>query len=79
MLSDVFYPGWHATVDGHDAPVHRVDYLLRGVTVGAGTHRVQFTYRPASYRIGWIISALTAIALAAAVWHSRRTRRRAAT
>ena len=37
VLSDTWYPGWHATVDGHDAKVERVDYLLRGVRVGPGT------------------------------------------
>ncbi len=79
VLSDVFYPGWHATVDGHDAPIRRVDYLLRGVAVGPGSHIVRFTYRPASYRIGWIISILTALALAGAVVLQRRAQRRRAT
>jgi hypothetical protein len=65
VLSDIWYPGWRATVDGREAPVERVDYLLRGVAVGPGTHTVELTYRPASWRAGWLISALAAVGLVA--------------
>jgi hypothetical protein len=75
VLSDTWYPGWHATVDGHDAKIERVDYLLRGVRVGPGSHTVQMTYRPLSFRIGWIVSLATALALLGAVLASRRRRR----
>jgi hypothetical protein len=69
VLTDNWYPGWKATVDGHDAEVHRVDYLIRGVSVPAGAHQVEFSYSPESWRVGWILSlcALIAIALAAAI------------
>jgi hypothetical protein len=72
VLSDVHFPGWHATVDGREVPIERVDYLLRGVPVDAGTHRIELTYRPASWRIGWIVSALAALGLLVAVWKSGR-------
>jgi hypothetical protein len=72
VLSDVHFPGWHATVDGREAPIERVDYLLRGVPVDAGAHRIVLTYRPASWRIGWIVSVLAALGLLAAVWKSWR-------
>jgi hypothetical protein len=72
VLSDTWYPGWHAQVDGHDAKIERVDYLLRGVRVGPGAHTVEMTYRPLSFRIGWIVSLLTALALALAVIRARR-------
>jgi hypothetical protein len=75
VLTDNWFPGWKATVDGKDAPVERVDYLLRGVRVPAGSHRVEFRYEPASWRAGWIVSllALVAILAAAAIgWRSRR-------
>ena len=41
-----------------DAPreISPVDYLLRGVAVPAGHDRIVFTYDPASFRIGWIVS-----------------------
>ncbi len=75
VLSDNQYPGWKAKVDGRDAPVERVDYLMRGVRVGAGTHTIEMRYEPLSWRIGAIVSllSLVGLALAAAVgWRRRR-------
>ena len=63
VLTDNDYPGWKASVDGTDAPVHRVDYLLRGVSVPRGHHRVEFRYQPASWRAGWIVSLITLLGL----------------
>jgi hypothetical protein len=77
VLSDVHYPGWKARVDGRDAPLERVDYLLRGVVVPAGTHRVEFRYEPVSWRAGWIISVLGLLAVTAALVAGLRARRRA--
>jgi hypothetical protein len=75
VLTDNWYPGWKASVDGKDVPVHRVDYLIRGVRVPAGAHRVEFRYQPASWRAGWILSLaalLTILAAAALGWRQRR-------
>jgi Bacterial membrane protein YfhO len=72
VLSDTWYPGWHATVDGRDTKVERVDQMLRGVRVGPGTHTVEMTYRPASFRIGWIVSLVSALTLVAVVLWRRR-------
>ena len=62
VLSDVHFPGWKATVDGRPVDIERVDYLLRGVPLRAGTHRVEFRYEPLGWRLGWILSLLAAIA-----------------
>jgi hypothetical protein len=75
VLTDVHYPGWKVKVDGKPAPMDRVDYLLRGTPLAAGRHRVEFTYEPASYRAGWIVSLLALVALAAAVVVGLRRRR----
>jgi hypothetical protein len=72
VLSDVHMPGWKATVDGREASVERVDYLLRGIPVEAGEHRIVLEYAPASWRIGWILSLVAAFGLLAAVWKSGR-------
>jgi hypothetical protein len=64
VLTDVYFPGWKATVDGRSADIERVDYLLRGVRVPPGAHTVEFSYEPASWRIGWIISLLAILATA---------------
>jgi hypothetical protein len=75
VLSDVFHPGWHATVDGREVPLERVDYLLRGVPIGPGRHAVELAYRPAGWRAGLLVSVLAAAALAAAVALSAARRR----
>ncbi len=52
VLVDSVYPGWRATVDGAEVPILTVDLLFRGVIVPAGTHRIEFTYAPSSWRLG---------------------------
>ncbi|MCA1560452.1 MAG: YfhO family protein [Acidobacteria bacterium] len=56
VLSDVFYPGWVATVDDAEVPIHRTNYAFRGVSVPAGEHTVTFSYRPASVEYGRHVS-----------------------
>lgn len=48
ILSDTWYPGWRAFVDGHPVPIHKAYGFLRGVVVPAGFHTLDFRYRPAS-------------------------------
>ena len=73
VLGDVHYPGWKAQVDGRDVPIHRVDYLLRGVQLEPGGHEVEFRYEPASWRIAWMIS-LVALAIVAVLCFRAWTR-----
>ena len=56
VLTDTYYPGWEASLDGQQAHVYRVDSILRGVAVPAGRHTIQFRYRPMSFHIGAAIS-----------------------
>jgi uncharacterized membrane protein YfhO len=75
VLTDVWFPGWEATVDGEPVDVERVDFLLRGVVVPEGRHTVEFRYRPASFTVGWVVSLLALVAIAAIAltgWHKRR-------
>ena len=59
ILSEPYFPGWLATIDGQPAPLLRADFALRAVPVAAGQHTVELTFRPLSFIIGAIISAAT--------------------
>ncbi len=58
ILSDLYYPGWELTIDGRPAPIYRVNRLMRGAAVPAGRHRLVYSYKPRSFRIGLVISIL---------------------
>ena len=58
FLADLAYPGWKAYVDGQETQIYRADYLFRSVFVPAGTHSVEFVYRPRSFRLGLLITLL---------------------
>ncbi|MDX6568510.1 MAG: hypothetical protein QOH15_1088 [Gaiellales bacterium] len=76
VLADSAYPGWHVSVDGRAAHARTVDSLFRGVDVGAGVHRVVWTFRPLSLRIGLWISALTLLLMGGATLAWPRVLRR---
>ena len=59
FLSEMFYPGWKATVDGHPRPIMRGNYLFRVVQVPAGPHVVRFIFDPLSIKVGMGVTVLT--------------------
>ena len=66
VLTDLYYPGWVATVDGTSAEILRVNHVLRGVLLPPGEHEVVFRYAPRAVQIGAVISALS-LALAVGI------------
>ncbi|MEJ5250102.1 MAG: YfhO family protein, partial [Caldilinea sp.] len=64
VLSDSFYPGWSATVDGRPASIKAVNGLFRGVVAPAGVHEVVFTYEPTGWRLGLGLAMVGAALLA---------------
>ena len=48
VFSEVYYPGWTATIDGQPTELGRVDYILRAMNVKPGTHEVVLTFKPRS-------------------------------
>lgn len=64
VLADVHYPGWRATVDGQETHVYQADYVLRAVYLPAGSHRVQFFFRPTSFLVGASVSAAALVVFA---------------
>ncbi len=55
VLTECYFPGWRAWVDGREEIIRPADYAFRGVEVRPGLHKIQMAYEPASFRIGlWI-------------------------
>jgi len=66
VLTDAWFPGWLATVDGKQAPLLRANLAFRGVVVPAGEHVVEMHYRPASRRRGLWLAAVAVVGLGVA-------------
>jgi len=66
VLTDSFFPGWKAEVDGKEVKLLRADYLFRGVYLNAGEHTVRFRYSPLSTLIPCVISLGTLMCIG--VW-----------
>ena len=64
LLSEVWYPGWRAWVDGRETPVLRADYLFRAVPVQPGDRLVEMRFRPTSWWLAVGLSALGWLAIA---------------
>ncbi len=55
VLSDTYYPGWKAFVDGKEEKIFRADYNFRAILIPPGSHLVEFVYDPLSFKLGgWI-------------------------
>jgi hypothetical protein len=74
VLSDAYYPGWRASVDGTRAPVLRADYTFRAVRVPAGEHAVEMRFAPWTWYVGIGLSLLTWGGLAAGAVAKLRSR-----
>jgi hypothetical protein len=65
VLSEIYYRGWEAWIDGRRAPVEKVNYTLRGLSVPAGEHRIEFVFRAHSFRNGAAYTLLGVLLLLA--------------
>jgi hypothetical protein len=75
VLSEIFYPGWHAYVDGAATKVLRADWNLRAIPVPAGPHRVEMRFEPAPLRQGAMVTAITLlVAFGMLIWPLARSR-----
>ncbi len=71
VLSDPFYPGWRAYIDGKESEILLTDYFIRSVFLPSGEHDVLFKYEPTSYKVGaWLtlIGLSTFIATLSGTW-----------
>lgn len=78
ILSEIFYPaGWKAYIDGSEVPVHKTNYVLRGIEVPGGEHDVVFAFNPASHILGstlaWVGNLIQLLLLVPAAMHYRKS------
>lgn len=71
VVSEGYFPGWNATIDGCPTKILSAYYAFRAVYLPAGEHDVVFTYEPRSFRVGLAISVSTLIGCVAAFIFTR--------
>ncbi len=64
VFSEIYYPkGWNAYIDGVLTPHTCVDYILRGMEIPAGKHKVEFKFEPTVYKTGNMLALIGSILL----------------
>jgi hypothetical protein len=75
VLSEIYYPGWNATIDGSETEIYRVDYNLRGIIVPAGLHAVAFRFAPETFARGSLLTfaavGLSFIGIGVSLWRRK--------
>ncbi len=77
VLSEIFYPGWEATINDKVAHIYKVDGILRGLVIPQGESRIVMRYRPRTLLVGSVLSTIsvTAIVLFGVMaWYKKRNR-----
>jgi hypothetical protein len=79
VFSEIYYPGWTATIDGEEHELGRVDYVLRALRVGPGKHEVVLSFFPKSIdrteTIAYLAYGVLLLILVLLVWMEYRHRR----
>lgn len=71
-LSETFYPGWKAKIDGQDAEILRANVAERAIALPAGNHIIEFSYQPKSYFYGLLISLIAFLLLLARLYFFKK-------
>lgn len=82
VFSEIYYPGWTATIDGEPAELGRVNYILRALNVKPGSHEVVLDFHPTSVKVtetvayvGYVALLLIILAGIGMAWRKRKQRR----
>ena len=78
VFSEIYYPGWQATIDGQPVEIARADYILRALKIPAGQHTVEMRFDPQSLHVteGIAYAALGLLLLGALVFVARLVAKR---
>ncbi len=80
VFSEIYYPGWKATIDGQPAELGRVDYILRALSVKPGTHKVVLDFHPSSLKttetVAYISYAVLLLLVVAGIILERKKNKR---
>jgi len=64
VFSEMYYQnGWKATIDGKDAEILNVNYVLRGLQIPAGKHTIEFKFEPKVVKTGSTIALMSSIGM----------------
>jgi hypothetical protein len=75
VLSELYYPGWKAYVDGSEVKIYHANYLLRAIKLSKGKHEIVFSYKPMSFYTGAGISGISVIMIGCMCVVSLRSKR----
>jgi hypothetical protein len=68
VLSDTWFPGWEARVDGERVDLYRANYIFQALRLPNGEHMVELSYRPLSFIVGGAFSLFSWLSLGAFLW-----------
>jgi hypothetical protein len=67
VISDTFFPGWKAFVNGKECEIIRANYAFRGIVINSGENKILLVYHPKALNIGLIISFISIAVLIALI------------
>ena len=72
VLSDTYFPGWRATIDGKNTEIYDANGIVRAVVLDRGRHTVVMTYRPLPVAIGALMTVIGTLFTIVVVFRNRR-------
>lgn len=75
VLSEKYYPGWRAWIDGQPTPIYKANYTLQAVAVPQGAHTLTFAYHPTDFWWGLAITLITGLSVAGALVFGKKAER----
>lgn len=82
VFSEIYYPGWTATIDGQPAELGRVNYILRALQVKPGKHEIALSFHPASIKktetVAYVSYAILIVLIAFGIFFEWRKRKNGA-